>query len=570
MRFCLRRVWRGSCLDEATKDKYPCRKVVAHPYVQHVLENFFCGEYVGSEARIAHSDGLGSVCIQIILQVFDILCCFCLKQWKIQACHIEKPVQMANADVSRSHQASGIGRTLPCTSRLSGSGRAPSWQTSGSPAQRSGGAVRNSVGYDTESDESEYDESVFGNDGSTVAHTALSDTLYERWRLWCGFFSIPKVKFVVHSMSYCVTMASLGVLLLRPLHSAIQHPGWCRPEIIHDRPANVCIDYWIIDLELIMRDTVWRGTQFSALAFEAYLLFSWLGRVVEEYVQLKLKGMREYVRSNIVDLVVICTVLCCVGLRTYVWHEAYGATGSNFDETRSRLPHDFFRYYDALRQLYAFAFFVMSLKFTVDIMSYQPLIGETVHIIISMLVSGTPVLLLAFFLSLALGVTWVGLNARVIDTLNPNPSFWPSLARSLYEPLFHPLVSLLGENEPPQPEGIAYSSADSLRGLMPPPPWWTEPLSFLWSIVTSVVRLYMSAHTIHECLIFTLACMPLQIYGPLHARELTVTIDACPPFLSTVFHQPPDCKSHNGPLAMLHWHWPAYSSLLALFNIYVL
>ena len=45
-------LWRGSCLDEATKEPHPCMAVVSHPHCQRLLDEFFSGDYAGSPACI--------------------------------------------------------------------------------------------------------------------------------------------------------------------------------------------------------------------------------------------------------------------------------------------------------------------------------------------------------------------------------------------------------------------------------------------------------------------------------------------------------------------------------------
>ena len=254
------KLWRDSVLDQAVSRPFPCNQVVRHHYSQYLFDHYMSGDFKGSRARIPEATSLVAVFLQICLQLLQIVCCGMLRD-SLYYVKVWRP--MFREDDLHLDIASSSTRV-------------------------------EEVDSDDEFDEDYFDRPIAvpeaGEEGFPLpeaeVHTAWRDFLQDSW----GFFSIPRVKVVSHTVCFIAYVTFVSI----HLSGCFGQPGWMELSFVQIPPLE-----WVIWL--------WTG---------AHLL--------DEGAQCVVQGLEAYRRSfwNKLDLIGFISILLVAGIKLSVRTEA--------------------------------------------------------------------------------------------------------------------------------------------------------------------------------------------------------------------------------------------------------
>ena len=397
-------MWPGSPMDEAVKSDYPAMSVVAHPHCQSLLDRFFAGDYDGSLAKIDEDAGLARIGLQLI-PPFNLF----------TAITNVKPLRGARERANEREAAEGDG-ALATSNYYS---------------------IRALLDLDVDSDGEEDNPDNPGRSASqrstqtepqrqeTGAATARSmarrqrddKRLARRLPRQLSFFSVPKVKYVVHTVSAMLYALLLTYVLL----------GW---------PWEG-------------KTWMWRRGELGPVSMAEAIFWAWaLCRVLEEAKQMVLIGYSGYISSfwNQMDLLTSIAVIGVAVMRMatelgralngYITSQTVqqilavlGRDGAyySFDDDQAAEANEW------SRNLYAVVVLLVYLRFF-DLLTYSPRLGVLTIIIKRMM---DDVLSWAAVVGcVTLGVSMA--FAVLMPADNSRPEF-------LLKPFFLPFWGLVGE-----------------------------------------------------------------------------------------------------------------------------
>ena len=267
------KMWENSVMDQACDDKYPCKAFVAQTNPQLLLDNFYNGDYNSSRAAIPVTTKQWRLAAQIFVQLIHLLTLGLLFRVLPSFAHIETP-WYAEEDLPDDDEIADDDDEWDLdyfTTSRAGSRRDPKRQ----PPTSSSDLGRGPSSYLT------------------------------FWTQWFGFFSIPRVKFMVHTSVYLVYVALYTLIM----------PVWGGTGIwLWSQRSGTLYDMFPYDVT-------------PGLVIELLLWSYLLGRILEEVYQVyTLKGSYFNEIWNVIDVATVTVMANCFALRLIVWIDGGNAS----------------------------------------------------------------------------------------------------------------------------------------------------------------------------------------------------------------------------------------------------